>query len=331
MIPPEPSPVSPGSPPASGTVPANGDDDRLLSRVSRFFNKRRAAPNDFGGLSHGPLAGAETAKRREEILRAARLDVLKVYDIMVPRADIVAVEVATPLDDVVKLFAAATVSRMPIYRDSLDDPIGMVHVKDLVAELATDHGALDEIESRARSKERVLPRLRRDVLFVPPSMRLSSLLLKMQTSRIHMALVIDEYGGTDGLLSIEDLVEQIVGDIEDEHDEAEPADAIARAGDVWEVDARLPIGALETRLGAMLTPPDWEGEIDTLGGVVFALLGRVPIRGEIVHHPMGLEIEVTDADPRRVKRLKIKRNEPKTVPESEPGSPNTVGKAMLPP
>ncbi len=331
MTSPDSSSIPPSFPPASAPGAAGPSDRHLLSRVSRFFNKRRAAPNDFGGLSHGPLAGAETAKRREEILRAARLDVLKVYDIMVPRADIVAVEVATPLDEVVKLFAAATVSRMPIYRDSLDDPIGMVHVKDLVTELAADNGVLDELESRARSKERVLPRLRRDVLFVPPSMRLSSLLLKMQTSRIHMALVIDEYGGTDGLLSIEDLVEQIVGDIEDEHDEAEPADTIARAGDVWEVDARLPIGALESRLGAPLTPPDWEGEIDTLGGVVFALLGRVPIRGEIVHHPVGLEIEVTDADPRRVKRLKIKRSEPKTAPEAGPLTAPPAGRDLSAP
>lgn len=300
-------------------------DQPVFALMARLFRKRRAAPNLIGSPSVAEVA-EESRKRREEILRAAHLDILKVYDIMVPRADIVAVDLATPLAEVVALFAEAAVSRMPIYRDSLDDPVGMVHVKDLVNEIARGGGITDN----ARGQERVLPRLRRDILFVPPSMRLSSLLLKMQTSRIHMALVIDEYGGTDGLLSIEDLVEQIVGDIEDEHDDEVDTHSLVNAGlGVWEVDARVPIPDVEAAIGLGLSNEEWGDEIDTMGGLVFALLGRVPIRGEIVHHPAGLDVEVLDADPRRLKRLRVRlvAHAQAQAQQNAPGS-NSTGTDM---
>ena len=299
-------------------------DETVFALMARFFRKRRAAPNLIGSLSVAEVA-EESRKRREEILRAAHLDILKDYDIMVPRADIVAVDLATPLAEVVALFAEAAVSRMPIYRDSLDDPVGMVHVKDLVNEIAQGGGITDN----ARGQERVLPRLRRDILFVPPSMRLSSLLLKMQTSRIHMALVIDEYGGTDGLLSIEDLVEQIVGDIEDEHDDQVDTHSLVNsAPGVWEVDARVPIPDVEAAIELGLNNEEWGDDIDTMGGLVFALLGRVPIRGEIVHHPAGLDVEVLDADPRRLKRLRLRRmslEQSQSQKASAPGGTTSTG------
>jgi CBS domain containing-hemolysin-like protein len=151
----------------------------------------------------------------------------------------------------------------------------------------------------------VLRRIKRQVLFVPGSMRAANLLLKMQASRLHLALVIDEFGGTDGLVTMEDLIEAVVGDIDDEYDEAAPA-VIARAGGAYEADARAPLEDLEEQVGQPLSPPDYEEEIDTVGGLVSAIAGRVPQRGEVISHPAGLEFEVIDADPRRVKRVRVR-------------------------
>ena len=148
-------------------------------------------------------------------------------------------------------------------------------------------------------------RLKREILFVPASMRLSDLLVRMQTTRIHLALVVDEYGGTDGLVSLEDLVEQIVGEIEDEHDE-DDAFIVARKPGLWDVDARAEIEDLEVETGRSLSLPDFEDDIDTLGGLVFALAGRVPLRGEIVEHPAGVDFEIVDADLRRIKKLRVR-------------------------
>ena len=149
--------------------------------------------------------------------------------------------------------------------------------------------------------------MRRDALYVPASMRAADLLLRMQTSRIHMALVIDEFGGTDGLVTLEDLVEAVVGEIDDEHDDAQTAGVVARPGGVFDVDARAPLEELEAAVGAELAPPDLEEEIDTVAGLVTALAGRVPQRGEVITHPGGFEFQVTDADPRRVKRVRVRR------------------------
>ncbi len=236
---------------------------------------------------------------------------LRVDDVMTPRADIVAVELSTPFSELVEQFLEAEHSRMPIYRETLDDPVGVVHVKDVFKLMATP------AKGRAKPpgpEATVLQKLRRDALYVPASMRAADLLLRMQGSRIHMALVIDEFGGTDGLVTLEDLVEAVVGEIDDEHDEAQAAGVIARPGGVFEVEGRTPLDELETAVARELAPPDLEEEIDTVAGLVIAIAGRVPQRGEVITHPDGYEFQVIDADPRRVKRVRLR---PVAPPEPE--------------
>lgn len=240
---------------------------------------------------------------------------LRVDDVMVPRADVVAVEESATLGDLLRLYSGTNHSRMPIYRDTLDDPIGMVHIKDVV-EYLTPPDAADG--HALTSKKFSLKSVRRDVLFVPPSMPALDLLVKMQATRIHLALVIDEYGGTDGLVSIEDLVEEIVGDIEDEHDVDEGPALSTRADGAIDADARASIEELEEMLGLRLVDEDSEDDVETLGGLVFSLVGRVPVRGELIKHPQGLEFEVRDADPRRIKKLRIHLTaKPETVTDAQ--------------
>lgn len=252
----------------------------------------------------------ETMERdqKDMILKVAAFDRLRVSDVMVPRSEIKAVEVDATLAELAALFVEHQHSRVPIYRETLDAPLGMVHVKDVLALLAPGEGA-----SPAASGDKVLPRLKRDILYVPPSMKLPTLLLKMRTTRCHLALVVDEYGGTDGLVSIEDLVEEIVGEIDDEHDDEETSGIIARGDSVWEADARVDIEDFEDQTGCDLTLED-EEDVDTLGGLVFALVGRVPARGEIVKHPSGMEFEVVEADPRRIRRLRARWIRPSAEP-----------------
>lgn len=240
--------------------------------------------------------------QKDMILRAARFDQLRVIDVMRPRADIVGVEAAATLGEAARIFSDSQHSRLPIHGETLDDPIGFVHVRDVMTLLAPDANG----EAGARFSDRMLTRIKRDILFVPPSMTLSTLFLKMQSSRIHLALVVDEYGGTDGLVSMEDLVEQIVGAIEDEHDVATDLVQERPAG-AFEADGRASIEALEVRLGKSLALPDHEDEFDTAAGLAVALAGRLPQRGEILHHPAGFDVDVLDADPRRVKRLRFRR------------------------
>jgi CBS domain containing-hemolysin-like protein len=236
---------------------------------------------------------------------AERFHLLTVEDVMVPRANIVAVEAAETLTELTKAFKAAGHSRLPVYKDTLDDPLGMVHIKDVMPYLM--FGAKGR-GGKTYPDKKVLQYIRRDVLFVPPSMLAQDLLRRMQARRTHMAIVVDEYGGTDGLVTIEDLIEPIVGDIEDEHDELEPEVQIVTGKEgrsVWEADARITIDDFEKALGRDFATPDEEDDVDTLGGLIFTLAGRVPERGEIIRHPDGVEFEVIDADPRRVKRLRI--------------------------
>jgi hemolysin (HlyC) family protein len=244
---------------------------------------------------------AMEGSRKDMILKAVRFDGLKVADVMRPRADIVGIEANATLGEAARIFSESQHSRLPVYRDTLDDPMGFVHVRDVMALLAPD----EDGEARAKFSDRLLARIKRDILFVPPSMKLSTLFLKMQSSRIHLALVIDEYGGTDGLVSMEDMVEQIVGEIDDEHDEE--SDLIEeRAPGVFEADGRAAIEKLEALLGAKLDLPEHEDDFDTAGGLAAALAGRLPQRGEILHHPAGFDVEIIDADPRRVKRVRIR-------------------------
>lgn len=233
------------------------------------------------------------------VRQAVAFQSLRVDDVMTPRADIVGVELSAPFGEVVDRFIDAEHSRMPIFRETLDDPVGVVHVKD-VFRLLSANG------SGPKADEAFLHRVRRDALYVPASMRAADLLLQMQAARTHMALVIDEFGGTDGLVTLEDLIEAVVGDIDDEHDVAQARSILARPGGVFEADARTPLEELEAAVGQALAPPDLEEEIDTVAGLVTALAGRVPQRGELIAHPAGFELQVMDADPRRVKRVRLR-------------------------
>ncbi len=221
-----------------------------------------------------------------------------VEDVAIPKADIVSVPVDIGKEDLVQVFRQSGMTRLPVYQGTLDSPVGMVHLKDF----ALRHGFNGV--GGTFSLEEIL----RPVLYVPPSMPIGVLLQKMQTERRHMALVIDEYGGVDGLLTIEDLIEQVVGEIEDEHDIDE--------GNYWTLErpgsyiarSKTPLDEFEAEIGLSLTDVDDvdEEEIDTLGGLVFMLLGRVPVRGELVEHPSGVVIEVLEADPRRIKRVRVR-------------------------
>jgi CBS domain containing-hemolysin-like protein len=203
---------------------------------------------------------------------------------------------------------------LPVYRETLDDPLGLVHVKDIFA-------LLEPMPDGSLNCPNVpIAKFKRDVLFVPPSMPARELLLKMQTTHIHLALVIDEYGGTDGLVSIEDLIEEIVGDIDDEHDVEEAPQLKGREDGGFDADARLDLEDFKAQTGIDLAPNEGEEEIDTLGGLAASLVGRVPQRGEIIPHPSGFEFEVIEADPRRVKKLRLRRAPPK--PAFADGSDN---------
>ena len=249
----------------------------------------------------GPAPGTAPGDDVDLVEGAEAFASLRVSDVMTPRADITALEVSTPLEEVVRRFVEAELTRMPLYRESLDDPVGVLHIKDLVRLIAPQPDGRGPAWTAPAPK-----RLRRQVLYVPASMRCADLLLRMRLARIHMALVIDEHGGTDGLVTLEDLIEAVVGDIDDEHDEHEAPEIVARAGE-WDADARAPREDLEAFVGRPLQPEDEEEEIETVGGLVSALAGRVPQRGEvIVHDAAGLEFEVLDADPRRVRRVRVR-------------------------
>ena len=242
---------------------------------------------------------ALSAQERIMLANLLRFGELRVKDVMVPRADIVAVEEKTSLADLILLFREAQHSRLPVYRETLDDPIGLVHLKSVLGLLES------EGEAAFRLREAPIAMIKHDILFAPPSMPALDLLLKMQTSHTHLALVIDEYGGTDGLVSIEDIIEEIVGDIADEHDEEAPH-AGPLPGGGFVADARIDLEDFKNETGIEFALDEDQADIDTLGGLVVSLIGRVPQRGEIVTHPAGYEFEVLEADPRRVKRLRIR-------------------------
>ena len=219
-------------------------------------------------------------------------------DVMVPRADIVSVAVDTGLEELTRIMSGAAHSRLPVYRENLDDALGIVHIKDVLRQSSAEQ-AFD------------LAKILRTVLFVAPSMRALDLLLEMRLKRVHMALVVDEFGGIDGLITIEDLVEEIVGEIEDEHDVAEGPKLIPSPDGSLIADARATIEEFEELVGPILSDEEREEDLDTLGGLVSDLADRVPTRGElIVHEPSGVGFEVMEADPRRVKRLRVRNLPP---------------------
>jgi CBS domain containing-hemolysin-like protein len=276
-----------------------------------------------------------TPEERVLLSNILRLREVRVEDVMVPRADIDAIEDTVSIGRLMEVFRESGHSRMPVYRDGLDDPRGMVHIKDLMAYFVSRSAAQEQTPEPAAEPpangsneptgfdlsrvDLAMPLaetgLIRPVLFVPPSMPATDLMAKMQADRVQMALVIDEYGGTEGLVSLEDIVETVVGDIEDEHDEDEEA-MIEKAGDgIWIADPRVPVEEVEEAVGTGFQLGELAEEVDTLGGLVFTLVGRVPVRGELItaREFPGYEFEVLDADPRRIKRLRIRarRAEPR--------------------
>jgi CBS domain containing-hemolysin-like protein len=250
-------------------------------------------------------------------LRGRRID-----DVMVPRADIIAVQQDIALGDLIKVFEGAGHSRLVVYNDTLDDPAGMVHIRDVIGYMVR-HATVDEAKNAKRRKpfpagldlkaidlsvSLSATKIIRELLFVPPSMPALDLLAKMQATRIHLALVIDEYGGTDGIVSMEDIVEQIVGDIEDEHDEDETPAVIRQPDGSFLADARAHLEDVVATVGPEFDVGGVADEVDTLAGYIMARVGRLPSRAEVVPGPAGFEIEVLDADPRRLKRLRIIRS-----------------------
>jgi len=230
---------------------------------------------------------------REMLFNVLEYGAVRVDDVMVPRGDIVAVPADVPYGEMVKVFAGAAHSRMPVYRGTLDDVQGMVHVKDVLKVVA------DEVDTSGFEIAAIM----RPVLYVPASMKAVDLMAKMRQSRTHMAIVVDEYGGTDGLVTVEDIVEEVIGEIEDEHDEIEAPDVVALAGGGYDADARTEIEELEDLLVVELLPD--EEDVDTLGGLVFSLAGCVPEIGEVIVHESGYKFEVVDADPRRIHKVRI--------------------------
>ena len=248
------------------------------------------------------LSGVETPK--EQLNQSelslpdegiSKLKTLRVEDVAIPRADIVSVSSELDSDALIKEFRDSGYSRLPVFEDTLDNPIGMVHLKDLALKYIFDN----------KSEAFNFVELVRPVLFVPPSMPLDVLLQKMQTERTHMALVVDEYGGVDGLATIEDLVEQLVGNISDEHDTDDDATWFEVKPDVYICQSRASLEEFEKVLGVDLASDTDDEEIDTMGGLVFMMTGRVPVRGEVISHPSGYDFEVIEADPRRIKKLRV--------------------------
>jgi len=242
--------------------------------------------------SHTPALGAE---EREMLFNVLEYGTLKVDDVMVPRGDIVAVPADISYTEMVRVFVNAAHSRIPVYRETLDDVQGMVHVKD-VLKLVADNADTESFKVLA---------IQRPVLYVPASMKGVDLLAKMRQSRTHMAIVVDEYGGTDGLVTVEDIVEEVIGEIDDEHDEVEAPDIVVLTGGGFDADARAEIEELDALLGVDLLPDNRDEEVGTLGGLVFSLAGCVPEIGEVILHESGYKFEVVDADPRRIHKVRI--------------------------
>src|SRR5215831_16529420 len=293
--------MSDSEPPGSTNQP---EHERSFARLRNFLRMIRRPRNgeslrealdemieEPGAEDREPLSGHE---------RVLIGNILKVHDrtaadVMVPRVDIVALEIEQPFAEVVKCMVEQGHSRVPVYRETVDNVIGFVHVKDLLG-------------PAAERRDTKLSRLLRKALFVAPSLPILDLLVQMRQARTHIAMVVDEFGGIDGLLTIEDLIEEIVGEIEDEHDVADGPSLTERPDGTLIADARTPIELLEERRGTRLRPVGEQEEVDTLGGLVSSLAGRVPKRGEVIAHPSGIEFEVLDADPRKIKRLRVRRS-----------------------
>ena len=328
---PPPEPVTAPSETRNLPVPVPSNDlvrlqrrESWLSWALRVFFGWKAdsiRSNLSDVLKAGPGESGFSAKESILLQNILSLRERRVVDVMVPRADIIAVKQEIALGELMKVFANAGHSRLVVYDEMLDDALGMVHIRDLVAFMT----ARSEVRAGAQPRRKRPPatgldlkavdlsmplsaaKLMREMLFVPPSMPAMDLLARMQTSRIHLALVVDEYGGADGVVSIEDIVEEIVGEIEDEHDDDIRPNVVRQADDSFLADARAKLDDVTATVGADFDVGEIANEVDTLAGYIATRIGRVPVRGELVPGPGPFEIEVLDADPRRVKKLKIYR------------------------
>jgi CBS domain containing-hemolysin-like protein len=322
----------------AGQKPATQDEaqkpEGLLDRLKALVGIRTGSlRSDLAEVLAEDTVKAEFSPAERAMLQnILKLEKQRIGDLMVPRADIVAVQQSIELGHLLRTFEKAAHSRLVVYNDTLDDPTGMVHIRDLVAYL-THRATIDPAAKPKRRK--ALPadldlksidlsesladaKLIRPILFVPESMPAIDLLVKMQATRIHLALVVDEYGGSDGVVSMEDLVEQIVGDIEDEHDD-EAAMISAQADGSFIADARASLDEAAEKIGPAFSAGEESEDVDTLGGLLVTLAGRVPGRGEIIGGPGEYEIEVLDADPRRVKRLRINKRPQELQKRKRPG------------
>ena len=272
----------------------------LKNLLSKFLSSNISKN---GSLKENLETVLDTVKKDDEniskqerlmLLNVLKMDQIRSTDIMIPRADIGAVEVNDSFEKVLEVFIKESHSRVPVYEKNLDNIIGMIHIKDLV-----------KYQNEGNFEEGFLKKIKREVIEIPPSMPVLDLLMKMQLTRLHMGIVIDEYGGTDGLVTIEDVIEEITGEIEDEHDEQNTPMLIKTSPNSFEASARVEIEEFE-KLSKINFLKDYNNEdVDTLGGLVVAIAGRVPQRGEIIKHESGLTFEINDADPRRIKSIKI--------------------------
>jgi CBS domain containing-hemolysin-like protein len=297
----------------------------------------------------GPGETGVSPEERTMIKNVLALRGRRIDHVMVPRGDIIAVHQDIALGELVKVFENAGHSRLVVYNDTLDDPVGMVHIRDLIAFMAAQ-ATVNPEKNLKRKKPRPAgldlgainlamqlssTKIMRELLYVPPSMPALDLLAKMQATRIHLALVVDEYGGTDGLVSMEDVVEQIVGDIADEHDEDEQPAVAAQPDGSFIADARASLGDVTAAVGVEFSVSDTSPEVDTIGGYLMAQIGRLPLRGELVPGPQGFEIEVLDSDPRRIKKVRIHRNRNRPIERDREGrrrysGPDTASPAIAP-
>jgi CBS domain containing-hemolysin-like protein len=313
------------------------DSDGFFARLARALfgwkNGPTRADIEVVLEATGPGEAGVSPEERTMIRNILALRGRRIEDVMVPRGDIVAVQQDISIGELVKVFEKAGHSRLVAYNDTLDDPTGMVHIRDLIA-FMTQRAAVDPDKPSRRKKQRAagldlgvidltMPlsstRIMRELLFVPPSMPALDLLEKMQATRIHLALVVDEYGGTDGLVSMEDIVEQIVGDIADEHDEDELPSVVPQLDGSFVADARASLSDVTAAVGVAFDVGDAAEEVDTLGGYLMTQVGRLPLRGELVSGPTGFEIEVLDSDPRRIKKVRIHRSKNRPIERDREG------------
>jgi len=317
--------------------PERNDSEGFFARLARAIFGWKSGPTraQFEVVLEAARPGEAgvSPEERTMIRNILALRGRRIEDVMVPRGDIVAVQQDISLGELVKVFEKAGHSRLVVYNDTLDDPNGMVHIRDLIA-FMTAHATVSPEKKSKRKKPRPAgldlgainlamqlsaTKIMRELLFAPPSMPALDLLAKMQATRIHLALVVDEYGGTDGLVSMEDIVEQIVGEIADEHDEDETPAVVHQPDGSFVSDARASLDDVTAAVGVAFNVGDAAEEVDTIGGYLMAQVGRLPMRGELVAGPKGFEIEVLDSDLRRIKKVRIHRRKDRAIERDHDG------------